>query len=83
MRKYVFNDASTYLFRLRDRQDTPNVADDARGAARQLEGILDFLDEVTMLHAWRARSAFQRALDIYAPAEKALHKDFEGTGETK
>ena len=83
MRKYVFDDAPTYLFRIRDKWDVPDISDDTRGAARQIEGILDFLDEVTIVYAWRARSAFASALDIFAPAQKALYKDLDRTPQAQ
>lgn len=83
MRKYVFDDPSTYLFRLRDKTDVSDVSDDTRGAARQIEAILDFLDEIALVYSWRARAAFERALDIYAPPEKALHKDFDQNSLTE
>jgi hypothetical protein len=75
MRKYRFDDALTYLFRLRDGSDTPNISAETRGAARELEGGLATLSEIGAVRGWRAESAFRAALDIYAPREKAQFND--------
>jgi hypothetical protein len=77
MRKYAWDNGENYLFRFRDKRELPEVSEETRGAARQLAGILDFLDEVTMVYAWRARDAFELALNIYAPPEKALYTDIK------
>jgi hypothetical protein len=71
-REYAHDNFGNYLARI---QDDPQYPPTLRQSAVDIERVLDLIEEAGITVGARAHSAYNMALDIYAPRSLARRQD--------